>query len=369
MPEKTPYRFLFSAGGTGGHIFPALAVAKQIKQTHPDSEFLFVGANGKMEMEKVPNAGFEIKGLNISGLQRSNMVKNLTWPFKLISSLLSALSIVKKFKPNAAAGFGGFASGPAIYASSLLGVPCMIQEQNSFAGITNRLLGGKVKTICTSYEGMEKFFPKEKIELLGNPVRREIIENQESKDEAQKYFELEAGKPTILVFGGSQGALAINKAIAQNLDLIKDENVQLIWQTGKGFIENAEQAISDSGIKNVKAMAFINEMEKAYAAAEIVVCRSGAISISELSIVAKPCIFIPLPTAAEDHQTKNAKALEEKGAGMMVENSKASEALIPMILALAGDQLKQEQMANNIKEFAKPRATEEIAQRLIDLAA
>lgn len=369
MPDRPPYRFLFSAGGTGGHIFPALAVANRIRKDYPDSEFLFIGAKNKLEMTKVPEAGFEIKGLNISGIERSSMIKNILWPFKLIGSMLSALSIIRKFKPHAAAGFGGFASGPAIYASSLLGVPCLIQEQNSFAGVTNRLLGGKVKTICTAYEGMERFFPQEKIHLLGNPVRQEIIDKNLTKEDARNHFGIPKDKPLVLAFGGSQGALGINNGIFANLDQISDSAFELIWQTGSGFFQKAREAVDRLAVANVHVFEFIGEMDAAYAASDLVVCRSGAISISELEVVGKPAVFVPLPTAAEDHQTKNAVALEEKGAARVVKNTEVSEKLLDVIEEVLGNQETQDSMARAIQSLAKPNATLRISEKVIELAA
>ena len=369
MSKQGPYRFLFSAGGTGGHIFPALAVANKIREIHPDSEFLFIGAKNKLEMKKVPEAGYKIKGLNITGIERSNLLKNLVWPFKLAGSLISALSVIRKFKPHVAAGFGGFASGPALYASSLLGIPCLIQEQNSYAGITNRMLGGRAQVICTAYDGMDKFFPKEKIHVLGNPVRQEILDQRTSKEEGRMKFLIPTEKDVVLSFGGSQGALGINKGILSNLESIKDRSWELIWQTGQDFFPEAKKIVEDLGIENVKVMPFINEMEKAYAAADLVLCRSGAISISELAVAGKPAIFVPLPTAAEDHQTKNAKALEEKGAARIIKNESVSQNLLAELDMILGDSEKREKMALAMKDFAKPWATEAIAKKVIELAA
>jgi UDP-N-acetylglucosamine--N-acetylmuramyl-(pentapeptide) pyrophosphoryl-undecaprenol N-acetylglucosamine transferase len=369
MPEQKKYRFLFSAGGSGGHIFPALATANRLRKDHPDAEFLFIGAKGKMEMEKVPEAGYEIKGLNISGIERSSLLKNFSWPFKLLGSLISALSMIRKYKPHVAAGFGGFASGPALYASSLLGIPCLIQEQNSFAGITNRLLGGKVQVVCTAYEGMDKFFPSEKIHLLGNPIRDEIKESRISREDGIAHFEFQTTSPLIFAFGGSQGALAINEAIRNNLEELGRQDLQMIWQTGPSFFSEAVEALQKAQIKNVKAFPFIKEMDKAYAASDMVICRSGAISISELAIVEKPVLFVPLPTAAEDHQTKNAMALVRKGAASMLSNSEVSEKLIPKILDLFKNDQKRSSMSQAIKGFARPEATLSIAEKILELAA
>ncbi len=369
VPETAPYRYLFSAGGTGGHIFPALAVANKIREIQPDSEFLFIGAKGKLEMKKVPEAGFEIKGLRISGIERSNLLKNLLWPFKLAGSLISALSVIRKFKPHVAAGFGGFASGPALYASSLLGIPCLIQEQNSYAGITNRLLGGKAQVICTAYEGMEKFFPGEKIFVLGNPVRQEILDQKTSKEESKDHFKIPREKPAVLVFGGSQGALGINKGVESNIEKIGQRDYQMIWQTGQAFFPTAKKAVENAGANNIKVFPFINEMDKAYAASDLVVCRSGAISISELAVIGKPALFVPLPTAAEDHQTKNAMALAEKGAARVIENQQVSENLMDEMDELFRGEGMRSSMSEAMKSFGKPLATQSIAQKVIELAA
>ncbi|MGB6152892.1 MAG: undecaprenyldiphospho-muramoylpentapeptide beta-N-acetylglucosaminyltransferase, partial [Pricia sp.] len=308
------YRFILSGGGTGGHIYPAIAIADELKKRHPDAEFLFVGAKDRMEMEKVPQAGYEIEGLWITGLQRKLTLKNLMFPFKLISSLLKAAKIVKKFKPDAVIGTGGFASGPTLRVASGRGIPCVLQEQNSYAGITNKLLKDKVAKICVAYDNMDAFFPKEKLVKTGNPVRGDLVENFKDKSEALYHFKLDSHKSTLLILGGSLGARRINQLIAEHVDLFKNLDIQLIWQCGKLYIEEYKKYESES----VKVLDFVNRMDYAYSAADIIISRAGAGSVSELCIVGKPVLFIPSPNVAEDHQTKNAKALVVENAALMI---------------------------------------------------
>ncbi len=353
--EKQNRRILISGGGTGGHIFPAIAIANAVKERFINAEIKFVGAKGRMEMQKVPDAGYSIEGLWISGIQRRLTIKNLSFPFKLISSLHKAGKIIRKFKPDIVIGVGGYASGPTLKMATRKKIPTLIQEQNSFPGITNRLLGSQVNTICVAYEGLEKYFPKEKIVLTGNPVRKNVIEIEGKREKAQEFFALEPDAKTILIVGGSQGAVSINKSIAANLLLFEEKGIQLIWQTGKFYKEEAE--VLARGKENIKVHEFIREMDLAYAAADLVISRAGAIAISELSAVQKPVIFIPLPSAAEDHQTKNAQALVNKNAALLVKDTEASERLKEVILDIIENEEKLKELASNILNFASPEAT------------
>ena len=304
-----PLKFIVSGGGTGGHIFPAIAIANALKKRVPDAEFLFVGAKGRMEMEKVPAAGYTIEGLWISGLQRKVTWSNFAFPFKVISSLMKAKRILKKFHPDAAIGTGGYASGPMLRVAANAGVPTIIQEQNSFPGITNRVLSKKADLICVAYEGMEKYFPKEKIVFTGNPVRQDILNLEGKRPRGQEMFGLDPNKTTVLVIGGSLGARTLNESIAAGLSLLAEKNIQIIWQTGKAFFETAKSEAAKFSGRNFFVRDFITQMDYAYAAADVVVSRAGASSVSELTIVRKPSILVPSPNVAEDHQTKNAMAL------------------------------------------------------------
>ncbi|MEM9024370.1 MAG: undecaprenyldiphospho-muramoylpentapeptide beta-N-acetylglucosaminyltransferase, partial [Bacteroidota bacterium] len=299
-------KVIISGGGTGGHIFPAIAIANALKTMNSATDILFVGANGRMEMEKVPAAGYPIEGLWISGLQRSLTLKNLSFPLKLISSIWKSRGILKKFRPDVVVGVGGYASGPLLRAATGARIPTLIQEQNSFPGITNKWLGHKVSRICVAYDGMEKFFPKDKLILTGNPVRKEVVSLEGKRARALEHFGLRDDRPIILVVGGSLGARSINLAIRDGLDRITEQGVQLIWQTGKPFFEEAQLAVRDRDGHGIKAYDFITKMDLAYAAADLVISRAGAIAVSELCLTAKPCILVPYPYAAEDHQTKNA---------------------------------------------------------------
>ena len=357
-------RFVISGGGTGGHIFPAIAIADALKRRYPESEILFIGAKGRMEMERVPKAGYPIEGLWISGLTKD--VRALTLPLKLISSLTKARRILKKFQPDAVIGVGGFASGPTLKAANWLGIPTIIQEQNSYPGKTNRNVGQKAKAICVAYHGLEQWFPKEKIHFTGNPLRGNINGNSDRK-EAAAYFGLNPDQPVVLLVGGSQGALGINKGISAQLGLFKDSAAQLIWQTGKFYHEQALKEVKDLGLEDkVKPVVFIDRMDLAYSMADVVISRAGAMSISELALVQKPVIFVPLPTAAEDHQTKNAQQLVDAGAAWMVRNQETETALVPKVMELLSDKATQEAMKENIAKFARPNAADDIVEIIME---
>lgn len=360
-------KVIISGGGTGGHIFPAIAIANTLKQKTPGIDILFIGAKGKMEMEKVPAAGYPIEGLWISGLQRKLSIKNLSFPFKVIYSLIKASSIIRRFKPDIVIGVGGFASGPTLKVATNKGIPTLIQEQNSYPGITNKLLAKKVNKICVAYEGMEKYFPKEKIVLTGNPVRREMIEISGKREEGRKFFGLSSDKPVILIIGGSQGALSINKSIQNNINRFLDKDIQLIWQTGKIFFESAESTIKNLKNNGITVFAFIDRMDYAYASADIIVSRAGAIAISEICATGKPTIFVPLPSAAEDHQTKNAKALADRNAALLVRDADANEKLTETVLQLAEDKELQGELSRNIFKLARTNAAEKIAEEILNL--
>lgn len=360
-------RVIISGGGTGGHIFPAIAIANALKKIQSDIEILFVGALGKMEMEKVPKAGYKIIGLNIAGLNRSNMLKNLSFPFKLIGSLLMSMKIIKDFKPNVVVGVGGFASGPVMYAASLKGTPTVIQEQNSYAGITNKLLGKRAKKVCVAYDNMHAFFPAQNIIRTGNPVRQDILSLEGKREEGQQTFNLDTSKKTLLVIGGSLGARSINLAVKAHIEEFKKADVQVVWQTGKLFIEEAKQAVADAGADNFFVSDFIYTMDQAYAIADVVLSRAGASSISELCIVGKPAILVPFPFAAEDHQTKNAQALVDANAAILVPDSKAGELACNEALRLLQNPAECKSLSKNIKKLALPNADEEIACEILKL--
>jgi UDP-N-acetylglucosamine--N-acetylmuramyl-(pentapeptide) pyrophosphoryl-undecaprenol N-acetylglucosamine transferase len=355
---KKAYKVLISGGGTGGHIFPAIAIANEIKEHYPDSIIEFVGAKGRMEMEKVPQAGYKIHGLWISGLQRSLTPKNLSLPFKLISSLWNSRRIIKSFKPDFTVGVGGYASGPLNYVASKMGIPVFLQEQNSFPGITNKLLKSAAVKICVAYDAMDRFFPKEKVVLTGNPIRQDILLAQVDEKEAYQHFSLDASKKTILVVGGSLGARTINEAVEANLAQLT-KHAQLLWQTGKNYA--GDFGAFDWG----KRLPFIKEMDKAYAVADVVISRAGAMSVSELSALGKAVIFVPSPFVAEDHQTKNAMSLVEKNAAILCKDLDAKEKLGAVVEDLLEDEQKQKDLQQNILQLAKPDAAQEIVQTIL----
>ncbi len=361
-------KIIISGGGTGGHIFPAIAIANALKQKLQDKvDILFVGAKGKMEMEKVPAAGYKIEGLWISGIQRSLSINNLSFPLKVTSSLLKAYRIIKKFKPDVVVGVGGYASGPILAMASFSGVPTLIQEQNSCAGITNKILGKKANKICVAYNGMEKFFPKEKIMLTGNPVRQDILQLEGKRERGMEHFKLDPNKKTLLIIGGSQGARTINQSIFKGLKELIDNDTQVIWQTGKNFLSKANEAIGKSGSKSVQAFDFVQKMDLAYAVADVVVSRAGASSVSELCIVRKPALLVPLPTAAEDHQTKNAMALVTHNAAIIIKDAEAEEKLVPETIDLLNSKDRQEKLSANIHKLAFTDAAGVIASEVINL--
>ena len=360
-------RVVISGGGTGGHIFPAIAIANALKAVNNDIEILFVGAEGKMEMEKVPAAGFTIKGLPIAGIKRAVSIDNLSFPLKLIKSLNKANSILKDFNPHVAVGVGGYASGPLLYIAARRGVPTLIQEQNSYPGITNKLLAKKAKKICVAYENMHHFFPAAKIVFTGNPVRGDIQSIEGKREEAAQFFGLDATRPTLLIVGGSQGARSINRAIKSGLQELVESGVQVIWQTGKLFSQEASEALTIINTSSIKAMDFISRMDLAYAMADTVVTRAGASTVSELCIVKKPSIMVPLPTAAEDHQTKNCKALVNRNAALLVTDNEVATRLVKEAIALIFNKEKCKELSENIAPLARPNAAFEIANEILQL--
>ncbi len=361
--NKWGRRFIIAGGGTGGHIFPAIAIANALKKMSPQSVFLFVGAKGKMEMEKVPQAGYQIEGLTIAGFNRSSLIKNISLPFKLISSFMQVAKIVKEFKPDAVIGVGGYSSFPVLRYAQSKGIPTFIHEANSFAGKSNMMLAKKAVKIFTGTEGMEKFFPSEKIIVSGNPVRHSIAFNKISKEEALRYFGLQAGKKTILCIGGSLGAKNINEAIEKDIRLLGNKDLQLVWQTGKPYLGKAKACAS--GMKHVYVNDFITQMEYAYAAADMVISRSGAMAVAELCIVGKPVVFVPYPFAAEDHQTVNAQNLVNKKAAMLIEDSQALNKLVPAVVALSQNIALQEQLMYNISQMAIYDADTTVAKDIL----
>ncbi|GFD76264.1 UDP-N-acetylglucosamine--N-acetylmuramyl-(pentapeptide) pyrophosphoryl-undecaprenol N-acetylglucosamine transferase [Tenacibaculum sp. KUL113] len=357
---KQSINIIISGGGTGGHIYPAIAIANEVKVRYPEANILFVGAKDKMEMEKVPQAGYEIKGLWISGIQRKLTLKNLMFPFKLVSSLWKAYRIIRKFKPDVAVGTGGFASGPTLMVANRRGIPTLIQEQNSYPGITNRLLGKKAQKICVAYDNLERFFSEDKIIKTGNPVRQDLLFIHTKIEEGKEFFELDTSKKTILILGGSLGARKINQLVEENLDFFKKQGVQLIWQCGKLYYEEYKKY---DELENVQVHQFLNRMDLAYAAADFIVSRAGASSVSELCIVGKPTIFIPSPNVAEDHQTKNAKFIADKHGALVVKESELDT--FPVVLeTLLKDKGKQESLSENINELALPNATSNIVNEI-----
>ena len=357
---KQSINIIISGGGTGGHIYPAIAIANELKLRYPNANFLFVGAKDKMEMEKVPQAGYKIKGLWISGIQRKLTIKNLSFPFKLGNSLLNSRRIIKEFKPDIAIGTGGFASGPILIMANRKGIPTLIQEQNSYPGITNKLLSKKAHKICVAYDNLERFFPSDKIVKTGNPVRQDLLTIHTKTEDAKAFFELDDKKKTILILGGSLGARRVNQLIEEQLDFFKTQEVQLIWQCGKLYVDEYKKY---NHLENVQVHQFLNRMDLAYAAADIIISRAGASSVSELCIVGKPVVFIPSPNVAEDHQTKNAKSIADKHGAILLKESELDTFSI-VFETLMKDKGKQENLSENIKELALPNATNHIVNEI-----
>jgi len=358
-------RFLISGGGTGGHVFPAISIAQAIQIRDPEAEILFVGANGRLEMEKVPAAGFPIKGLPIAGFIRRMTWKNLIVPFKLTGSLLKARSIIRNFNPDVVIGVGGYASGPTLRMASSLGIPCLIQEQNSYPGVTNRLLAGRVQTVCVAYEGMGKYFPEEKIVLTGNPVRKDLVSLPSHTPEAYDYFRLEPGKKTVLILGGSGGAKSINEAMLVWINRGIPEDIRFIWQTGKTYFETVK--VQDSGCPGSPILAFIDRMDLAYSCADVIVSRAGAIAISEFCLAGKSVILVPSPNVAGDHQMKNALTLVSKEAALMVPDREIAVKLPEVASGLLNDEAQQERLRRNIRKLGIPDAAERIATEVFKL--
>ncbi len=364
MQQYKKIKIIISGGGTGGHVFPAIAIANALIKKIKDAEILFVGAKGKLEMEKVPAAGYKIIGLNISGLQRRLTYKNLSFPFKLICSLLKARKIIKNFKPDIVVGVGGYASGPVLRIASNMGIPTVIQEQNSYPGITNKILANKVDKICVAYKDMERFFPKSKIYLTGNPIRQEVIETEGKREKAFSFFNLNNGLKTILIIGGSLGARTINDSVIKHLPLFDKHNLQLIWQTGKAYYEQVIPLALQN--RNIRIFEFITQMDLAYAAADIIVSRAGAIAVSEICAIKKPAILIPSPFVTEDHQTKNAMALVNYNAAILLSDTESVEKLGSVIIDLINDDDKQNKLIKNISELAFDNAADNIAELIIN---
>ena len=361
-------RVIISGGGTGGHIFPAVSIANAVKALRPDAKILFVGALGRMEMQRVPAAGYEIKGLPICGFDRKNLLKNFKVLYKIWKSQRMAKQIIKDFQPQVAVGVGGYASGPTLNKAAAMGIPCLIQEQNSYAGVTNKLLAKKAEKICVAYEGMERFFPAEKIILTGNPVRQALLDTTVSHEDAVKSFGLDPTKKTILLVGGSLGAKTINVSVLQHLDLVKSSDVQFIWQTGKYYSAAIAEQLKGQDIPNLKVTDFISDMGAAYKAADLVISRAGASSISEFCLIGKPVILVPSPNVAEDHQTKNALALSTRDAAIYVKDAEAPATLLELALKTVNDDAKLKSLSENVLKLALPNSAEIIAKEVIKLA-
>lgn len=356
------YKFIISGGGTGGHIFPALSIADGIKDRYPESDILFVGAEGKMEMEKVPASGYRITGLPVAGLHRGEIWRNIMFLPKLIRSLLKAKKVVKEFHPDVVVGVGGYASGPVLFEAKKLGIPTVLQEQNSFAGVTNKLLGKRANKICVAYDKMERFFPSEKIVFTGNPVRKGVHYMAQKSEEASKYFGINSDAPVILVLGGSLGARTINQSLLAGLDIISKSNVQVIWQTGKYYYQDIRTKLDLNPVSSIKLMGFITRMDLAYSIADVIISRAGAGTISELCLVGKPSILVPSPNVSEDHQTHNAVSLVEKEAAVLVKDSESVNNLARAALELVDDKKRCETLSRNIRKLATPNATKDIVE-------
>lgn len=368
--KGAPYRMIISGGGTGGHIYPAIAIAQAFQQRFAEAEILFVGAQGKMEMEKVPEAGFHIEGLPIRGFQRKLSWANLSFPFKLMKSLMMSRGIVNRFKPDVAVGVGGYASGPLLRVAVQKNIPAIVQEQNSHAGVTNKLLASKVQKICVAYPGMEKFFPSEKIVFTGNPVRKDILNLEAKKTEAFKHFNLDANRPVLLVLGGSLGARTINNSLCKGLNVLATAGIQVLWQCGAFYHEEMKNGlVSVNAPSDVHLHSFIKAMDLAYAASDVVISRAGALSVSELSVAGKPTIFVPSPNVAEDHQTKNAMSMVSQKAALLVKDQVAEQELIAAAMDLLNNGPLKKELSQNMQRMAKPNAAEEIVNEIEKLIA
>ncbi|MBE6295759.1 MAG: undecaprenyldiphospho-muramoylpentapeptide beta-N-acetylglucosaminyltransferase [Bacteroidales bacterium] len=367
---KKEYRIIVSGGGTGGHIFPALSIADAIKRKHPTAKILFVGANNRMEMQRVPDAGYEIVGLPIAGFDRKNLLKNIKVLWLILKSQRMAKKIIKDFAPQVAVGVGGYASGPTLKMAASMNIPTLIQEQNSYAGVTNKILAKKAKVICVAYDGMERFFPHEKIKLTGNPVRKSLIDMRSNRSEALKRMGLEEGKKCVLIVGGSLGARSINESIMAQIELIRaNSDIQFVWQTGKLYFEEMKQRVAAAGKPdNLTVTDFVSNMADALSAANLVVSRAGAGSISEFALLGKAVILVPSPNVSEDHQTKNAMALVEKDAAIYVADAKAKEELVAKAIETVNDDIKIASLEENIEKMGRPNAAEEIAEEVMMLA-
>lgn len=360
-------KFIISGGGTGGHIFPAISIANALKKRVPDADFLFVGADGRMEMEKVPNAGYKIKGLPVAGFDRSNLLNNFKVLVKLFKSLKMAKQIVKEFQPNVVVGVGGYASGPTLFAANRLGIPTVLQEQNSYAGVTNKLLAKNAKKICVAYSGMERFFPKESIELTGNPVRQDFLEVQPKAEEAYRHFGFSPELPTLLVVGGSLGARTINQSMMGGLEKLQAANIQVLWQTGKYYFEDVKKRVAESPCERIVVTDFVKRMDYAYAIADLVVSRAGASSISELCLLGKPSILVPSPNVAEDHQTHNAEALSTKDAAVLVRDADAPRIMVDEALLLIKDGERLLKLGKNALGMSQLNSADRIADEILKL--
>ena len=361
-------RVIISGGGTGGHIFPAVSIANAVKALRPDAKILFVGALGRMEMQRVPAAGYEIKGLPIQGFDRKHLLKNIKVLYKIWKSQRMAKKIIREFRPQVAVGVGGYASGPTLNKAAAMGIPCLIQEQNSYAGVTNKLLAKKAAKICVAYEGMERFFPAEKIMLTGNPVRQSLLETTVTREEALRSLGLDLAKKTVLLVGGSLGARTVNESVLRHLDLVEQSGVQFVWQTGKYYYADIQERLKGRELPNLKVMDFITDMGAAYRAADLVISRAGASSISEFCLIGKPVILVPSPNVAEDHQTKNALALANRDAALYVRDADAPDTLLQLAVETVNDAAKLASLSQNVLKLALPNSAEIIAKEVIKLA-
>ena len=371
MKTNTPYRIIISGGGTGGHIYPAIAIANALRSVHNDTEVLFVGAQGRMEMQKVPEAGYRIEGLWISGIQRKLTLDNLAFPVKVTSSVIKSFRILSEFKPDVAVGVGGFASGPLLYAASLKSIPALLQEQNSYAGLTNKMLANQVQKICVAHAGMEKFFPQEKIVFTGNPIRQDIVAmakhlSADQRSEALEYFGLSPDKKTLLVVGGSLGARTLNNSLLAHLSKLVENNVQVIWQCGKTYYPEMQHRLAQApASEGIELREFLMRMDLAYAAADVVISRAGALAVSELALVRKPVIFVPSPNVAEDHQRKNAEALVKQDAALMITDDEAPRRLIAEAIALLQDETRRATLEENIGQLARPMRPDTLPKKYL----